>query len=194
MRHNIYIILVLTLCSCDRKAKNNFDNVQHGDSLQTDSIATKADISQTIAFFDNSLLSYNATSGDKFGDTVYSYDIDTFLKNYNSDGTNFGDMRSYYRATEKLDTMIEVVYKNVYQKLKTEQDKKLFKASQDNWKRYFASETTFLHEIYYTKETEYGFGREHSVTQAQWAFQMARQRLILLKNIDEQTYTDEDIK
>ncbi len=194
MRHLIYTILLLTFCSCDRKTNSNVDNVQHSDSLQVDSIITKPDNSQTIPFLDNSLFSYNATSSDKFGDTIYSRDIDDFLKNNPSDGTTFGDMRSYYRAIEKLDTLIDVVYKKVYQKLKTEQDKKLFKSSQDNWKRYFASETTFLHEIYYTKEAEYGFGREHSITQAQWSFQVARQRLILLRNIDEQTYSDDDIK
>ena len=194
MRHLIYIILLLTFCSCDRNANNNGDNVQHSDSLQVDSIITKTHISQTIHFLDNSLFSYNATSSDKFGDTIYSHDIDSFLKNYPGDGTTFGDMRSYYRAIEKLDTLIEVVYKKIYRKLESEQDKKLFKYSQDNWKRYFASETNFLHEIYYTKQIEYGFGREHSITQAQWSFQVARQRLILLKNIDEQTYNDDDIK
>ena len=149
MRHHIYIILLLTFCSCDRNSINNVDKVHHSDTLHKDTIITKTDLSQTIPFLDNSLFSYNATSSDKFGDTIYSYDIDAFLKNYTSDGTTLGDMRSYYRATEKLDTMIEVVYKKVYQKLKSEQDKKLFKASQDNWKRYFASETNFLHEIYW---------------------------------------------
>ena len=121
----------------------------------------------TISFLDNSLFSYNATSENKYGDTIYSHDIDAFLKNYPIDGTTLGEMRSYYRATEKLDTMIEIVYREVYKKLKSEEDKKLFKASQDNWKEYFASESIFLHDIFYTKETEYGFGREHSITQAQ---------------------------
>jgi hypothetical protein len=194
IRHHIYIILLLIFCSCERNASNNFANVQRSDSLRMDSVIPKADISQTIPFLNNSLISYNATSSDKFGDTIYSHDIDLFLKNYPSDGSTFGDMGSYYRATEKLDTLIEVVYKKVYQKLKSNQDKKLFKSSQDNWKRYFESETNFLHEIYYTKETEYGFGREHSITQAQWSFQVARQRLILLRNIDEQTYNNDDIK
>ncbi len=194
MRHYIYILLLLTFCSYDRKINKDIDSVQRKDSLLKNSFIIKSDISQTSPFLDNSLFSYNATSPYKFGDTVYSQEIDIFLKNYPSDGTTFGDMRSYYHATEKLDTIIQVVYEKIYQKLKTDQDKKLFKTSQDDWRTYFTSETLFLHELYWTNEREYGFGREHSITQAQWVFQVARQRLILLKNIDEQIYTDEDIK
>ena len=194
MRHHIYIILLLTLYSCDRRVNNNAESIRHSANLLVDTIITTSDISLTNSFLGNSLFSYNATSTDNYGDTIYSHDIDAFLKNYSSDGSTIGDMRSYYRATIKLDTLIEVVYKKVYNKLNGEQDKKLFKISQDNWKKYFLSESTFLHEIYYTKQLEYGFGYEHSITQAQWAFQVARQRLILLKNIDDQTYTDENIK
>jgi hypothetical protein len=180
-------MFLLVFCSCDRKANNN-------DCLQIDSNTSKAHNDQTIPFLDNYFFSNNATSSDKYGDTIYSHDIDVFLKNHPSDGTTFGDMRSYYRATEKLDTLIEVVYQKVYEKLKSDQDKILFKTSQANWKRYFASETVFLHEIFYTKETEYGLGREHSITQAQWAFQIARQRLIYLSNIDKQICSEEEIK
>lgn len=190
MKHNLYIILLLIFCSCDRKANQNNDNIQHKDSLQTAAIISKSDVYRTIPFLDNTLFSYNATSSNIYADTIYSHDIDSFLKSYPSDGSTFSDMRGYYRATEKLDTLIEEVYQNVYQKLKSESDKKLFKTSQDNWKQYFTSETLFLHEIFYANESEYGFGREHSITQAQWAFQVARQRLILLKNINEQTYSD----
>jgi alpha-L-arabinofuranosidase len=190
MKYFTYFIFLLALYSCDRKSNNNLDCVQNNDSLNMDSIVKEVELSSTTPFLNNSLFSYNATGLDKFEDTIYAYEIDTFLKNYPSDGSTFGDMKSYYQATEKLDKMIEEVYKKIYKKLKNKQDKKLFKISHDNWKRYFESEATFLHEIYYTKEIEYGFGREHSVTQAQWVFQIARQRLILLKNIDEQTYTN----
>lgn len=190
MKYYICLILLFIFYSCERKSSHNFIKVQNCDSIQLESTVQKGEFSSMIPFLNNSLFSYNATGLVKFEDTIYAYEIDTFLKNYPSDGSTFGDMKSYYQATEKLDKMIEEVYNKVYKKLKNKQDKKLFKISHDNWKRYFESEATFLHEIYYTKEIEYGFGRDHSITQAQWAFQIARQRLIFLKNIDEQTYTD----
>lgn len=193
MSNLIYTILILTFCSCGKKVNTNADNAQQSDSLHDKSIINKSDISLINPFLDNSLFSNNATSSNKYGDTIFSYDIDTFLKNYLSDRTTYGDMETYYYATQKLDTLIEKVYIKIYQKLRSEHEKYLFKTSQDNWIRYFESETNLLHYIYWSKQTENGFGREHSITQAQWTFQIARQRLILLKNIDEQTYTDEEI-
>jgi len=182
----LYITLFLCFCSCGRSTNDNADLARHSDSLEKSAIITKADAFQELPFLDNTLFSYNATSPEKFGDTVYAHEIDSFVTNYTNDGTTFGAMRCYYRATEKTDTLIEAAYQEIFQKLRSQQDKKLFKTAQDNWQNYFASEKIFLHKIFYSKEPGYGLGREHAITQAQWVFQVARQRLILLKNIDGQ--------
>lgn len=187
MKYLYYVVLLLAHYSCNSGAHKAPTKVP---VRHTDTPIAIAPPESTFA--DNSLFSYNATSAEKFGDTLYAQEIDNYLKKYPGDGTTLGDVESYYRASQKLDTLIESVYNEIYQRLRYEQDKKQFKTAQDNWKNYFTSETKFLHDLYYAQKPEYGFGREHSITQAQWAFQVARQRLILLKNINEQIYTDAD--
>lgn len=187
MNYFYYLIPLLFSYSCN--------NGVHKDPAAVPVRQTDTNITIAVAaatFADNSLYSYNATSAEKFGDTLYALEIDHYLKKYSGDGTTTGEVESYYRASQKLDTLIESVYQEIYQRLPYEQDKKLFKTAQDNWKNYYTSETKFLHDIYYTQKAEYGFGREHAITQAQWAFQVARQRLILLKNINEQIYSDRE--
>ncbi|RQO31964.1 hypothetical protein DBR32_03945 [Taibaiella sp. KBW10] len=182
-----YIVLIILLFS--------FSASNGQKALETVKLRSRGSVAPgakpVIPFFENYFYSYNATASDVYGDTTFALAIDTFLKAIQDNpehehGTTIGDRNTYHLALLKLDTLITVSYKKIYKKLKNPRDKELFKRSQDNWKLYFASEMTFLDQVYHVNGPNYGLGREHAITQVQWAFQVARQRLILLKNMGDQ--------
>jgi hypothetical protein len=177
MRYQGYFFIFLLLSSCNRQAAIHQEPVQAEDGEEH---------SRMVSYVANNFFSSNATSANIYADSIFAFEIDSIFKTTPTDGSTGGDMRQYYRAREKLDTMIESVYQGVYQKLKTDSDKRLLETTQREWRTYFAGETKFLHEVYYTNKDLYGLGKEHAITQSQWAFQVARQRLILLKNIEAQ--------
>lgn len=141
-----------------------------------------------IQIIEHNFFSANAVAENIYADTLFAAEIDQYLvqlQKQNDCNSSIGEMLCYYEATKKLDTLTELLYQKILPKLKSNKDRKLFIAAQNNWHTYYKNERNFLHQIYWKQNSAaYGFGTGHNALQAQWTFQIGRQRLILLKNID----------
>lgn len=131
-----------------------------------------------------SYLGYNPFS--RLPDSRLARDVDSMLLIcLDSAGeTTMGDIDCYYRLTVVVEKKIKKEYRKLYTRLDNA-DKKLFKATEAKWDSYFKEEKEFLYSAFYTwsNYNKYEHGREHSEAQAQWLFQIARQRLIAIRAI-----------
>ncbi|MBZ0099399.1 MAG: DUF1311 domain-containing protein [Taibaiella sp.] len=129
-----------------------------------------------------SYLGYNAFN--TLPDSTIAYDLDSILFNClgTSGATTVGSIDCYNALTDTAKKMINQEYKKLYTKLEKD-DKKLLEETQDRWNKYFTREKDFLYSTFYTwtNYAKYGHGREHSIAQAEWVFQIARQRLIAIR-------------
>lgn len=194
MGFRLCIVLPLAFCSCGGQP----DEEQHGryaNDRASDTTMGARHAPAAIPFLGNYFISHHPASSNVYADTLFTKEVDEFLKDLlddpgNESWTTLGEMRCYHRATERVYTLIEQAYARTYHKLGTGSDRALFREAHERWRTYFYAETAFLHEVFWTNENLYGLGREHAIVQAQWAFQTARQRLVLLRNIGEQLGAD----
>lgn len=183
------LILLMILISCDIKETNKgsinqkdsiIETALKGDPREEDMLALKE-------------MSHNSTSNG-ISDDSFAVSIDTYVLDcLDTNGTTTGMIDCYRLAVTRLDSLIDLKFKEIYSKLDKE-DKSAFKTSHENWKIYFVSESDFLHGAFYTwaNYSQYGHGREHSITQNQWIYQIARNRFIALSNYNDQLYTEEE--
>lgn len=126
---------------------------------------------------------------------IYTHPFDTILeKCLDRSGQTTNDMiECYYTTTNILDSLVHGKYLEIYNKLDVE-DKQKFKLSEDNWVKYYKSESDFLMSAFYTwaNKSKYGHGREHSITQAEWRYTIVRQHLIDLTDYNEEIYIIDD--
>lgn len=129
-----------------------------------------------------SYLGYNAFQN--LPDSTVASDVDSILFNCldTSEATTMGQIDCYFKLMGITEKMILYECKELSLKLDHD-DKKLFKETQYLWNKYFNQEKNFLHKVFYTwtNQVKYGHGSEHSIAQAEWLFQIARQRLIALR-------------
>jgi hypothetical protein len=160
--HKIIFWLILVLISENVRAQ---DNAEH----------------ERVAL---SYLGYNPFN--RLPDSSLAKDVDNVLFNcLDSAGeTTMGNIECYYRLTEVVGQKIKKEYRRLYARLDNT-DKRLFKATETRWDSYFKQEREFLYSAFYTwsNYSKYEHGREHSEAQAQWLFQIARQRLIAIRAI-----------
>jgi uncharacterized protein YecT (DUF1311 family) len=116
--------------------------------------------------------------------------LDNYINDIESTGSSTNDMiNMFYKATAKLDSLLELKYNQLIVRLDKVDQIKL-KTSQDNWRKFRDSESDFLMSAYYTwaNESKYGHGREHAITQAEWRYTIVRRRLVSLTIYDEEIY------
>lgn len=121
-------------------------------------------------------------------DTILVPDLDSVLIRCfkQSVATGNTDQVCFYEAIGKADTLIRQEYQCLSQKLR-ESERTALKKAQERWELYFQQEINFLQSTY-RKGDDYGHGAEHPVAAAQWSFQVARQRLILLRVFSREIY------
>jgi hypothetical protein len=187
MKTLIKLLFLLILISCNNPNSRIVEN-NPPDTTVTKVEQEKFENEDRLAL---KTMSFNSTSSE-LNDDSFAVQIDNYvLKCMDSNSTTIGMIECYRIGTIKLDTLIKYKFEEIYSKLDGE-DKLSFKTSHDNWLRFFGSESKFLQNSFYTwaNYSQYGHGREHSITQAQWRFQIARQRLIALSNYNDQLYTE----
>ena len=129
----------------------------------------------------------------------HEYPFDTILNNcfqspgedgQLNGGTTMGMIDCYDYSTTKLDTLVNKIYKKLYSKLDNK-DKLKLKKSQNNWRKFYISESDFVFSAYYTwaNLSKYGHGREHAITQAEWRYDVMRKRLIDLTKYEAEIFT-----
>ena len=169
MKNKGVILLLLILLSLNSEAQNS---------------NRKAELSY-LGFNPFNRLSDNAIANDI--DKILLKCLDT------SGGTNSGDIKCYDDATELTKKRISAIYWKLYIKLDSK-DRILLKASQAKWNNYFKAEKDFVYSTFHTWSNvqKYGHGMEHSIAEAQWLFQIARQRLIVLRTFNTEVYEPEN--
>jgi uncharacterized protein YecT (DUF1311 family) len=108
-------------------------------------------------------------------------------------GSTMGMIGCYDYATNELERLVNNIYTNIYSKLDKD-DKQKLKLSQDNWRKFYNAEGEFLYSAFYTwaNKSKYGHGREHAITQAEWRYNVMRERLINLTKYDNEIWVDEN--
>jgi uncharacterized protein YecT (DUF1311 family) len=175
MRIILYISILTCIISCNSNRQEN----------------KKSNIDKTLT--DSSI----KTPVDNLQKEIDSFPFDTILDNClnapNGVGqTTMGMVDCYDNASIKFDTILMKLYKELYTKL-DKQDKQKLKVSQENWRKFYKAESDFLYSAFYTwaNSSKYGHGREHSITQAEWKYNVMRQRLINLMKYNEEISVDE---
>ncbi len=167
------IIIVILICGCKNNNGNHFGKQELTSELQSDSLT-----------FNNQI--------NKNKDTFY-FDklVDECL--LTSDGqTTLGMIQCFDSAAVFLDSILSNTYDMLYTKLDST-DKKKLRESQENWQKFRISESEFLTSSFYTwaNFSKYGHGREHSITQSAWKYDIVRERLINLIEYNEEIYIEE---
>jgi uncharacterized protein YecT (DUF1311 family) len=170
---SIIIIFLIFIYSCQNKTKNDSNAKGVNSQLLSDSII---DINQTKIQIDTFYF-------DKFVHSCLS----------TSDGqTTLGMIQCLDSATVYLDSILHNSYDSLLVKLDITDQKKL-KASQENWMKFRIAEFDFLYSSFYTwaNFSKYGHGREDAILQAEWKYNIVRERLINLIKYNEGIYVED---
>ena len=157
MKHGLNIISLLILLGCNSKVQKKPEEPKQ--------IAVSSN--HQVEFPFDTILAFCLENPDLKGETTA------------------GTLDCYYNASLKLDTLVVQRYENLYSKLDTG-DRKRIKKSQQQWTAFYQAESDFLYSAYFTwaNKTKYGHGREHSLLQAEWKYDLVRKRLIDLSKYD----------
>lgn len=173
---NLIPVLFLLLTSCIHVNRNDpaSDEATNPD--------TAALLEKTVTDYTPQDLSYPGFNPfAKDADTILVPDLDSMLIGCfkQSVATGNTDQMCFYDALDKADTLIRREYENLCQKL-NEPERAALKKAQERWTAYFHQEAGFLQNTF-RKGDKYGHGAEHPAAATQWTFQVARQRLIMLR-------------
>ncbi|MBP8033929.1 MAG: hypothetical protein KAZ71_04980 [Bacteroidia bacterium] len=184
-RQNITLTyLIAFFCSCNTKTLET-EKTANYDSVVKSIKSHIVDIPNMHDYF----MSYNETSYNQYKDTIFIHQVDSFMNRYAD--TTFSKMTTsekYGLASLLADSLIKETVDKIAFKLKTKEEVGIFLKSQENWNDYYIEQQAFFKKVFVENQQAHGVRTFHSLTKNQWCFQTARQRLILLKNIDDQLH------
>lgn len=185
IKYFYFIVALVLLSSCnnslkDERQKSSTDTTKTSfaeNTLDTTISSKKAALERDVFPFDSIIRNCMHTP-TKSG--------------WSKGGTTDGMVDCYYNSADKLETLINNIYNKLYSKLDNEDRLKL-SLSQNRWKKFYLAEGDFLFSAFYTwaNARKYGHGREHAITQAEWRYDIVRQRLIDLTKYDKEIYEEE---
>ncbi|WP_435356351.1 lysozyme inhibitor LprI family protein [Emticicia sp. SJ17W-69] len=107
--------------------------------------------------------------------------IDSFVKkclSTNEGSSTLGMRGCYYEGTVKMDSLLNIVYKEALQMLKKEDQEKL-RISQRTWLKFFEAETGFTNEVFrsWSNYSKYGYGSQINITESVMTYTLISERV-----------------